>query len=142
MRGPNEVAFQVGSYDHTHPLIIDPILVYSTYFGGSGDDQALAVAVDDSGAAYFTGSTLSLDLATTAGAAAPSSFISEVFKTTNSGASWSGAGVGLPDASFSTLVVDPTNPSIVYGGTDGNNGFSPTGAFQVHGRRRELDGDR
>ena len=130
LRGPNDVGFQVGSYDHTQPLIIDPILVYSTYFGGSGNDQALAVAVDDQGAAYITGSTLSLDLATTAGAAAPSSFISEVFKSTNSAASWSGAGVGLPDASFSALVVDPTNPNIVYGGTDGNNGFSAQGLFK------------
>ena len=130
LRGPNEVSFQVGTYDHAQPLIIDPILVYSTYFGGSGDDQAFAVAVDDQGAAYFTGSTLSLDLATTAGANAQSSFISEIFKSTNSAASWNGAGVGLPDASFSALVVDPTNPNIVYGGTDNNNSFSAQGLFK------------
>ena len=130
LSGPNDVFFQVGSYDHSQPLIIDPILDYSTYFGGTGNDQALAVAVDDQGAAYITGSTLSLDLATTAGAAAPSSFISEVFKTQNSAASWSGAGAGLPDASFSTLVVDPTNPNIVYGGTDGNNNLSAQGLFK------------
>src|SRR5262249_49843401 len=112
------------------PLVIDPILVYSTYFGGSGDDRALAVAVDDQGAAYITGSTLSLDLATTSGAVAPTSFSSEIFKTSNSAQSWNGAGTGLPEASFAALVVDPSNPNILYGGTESNNGFGAQGLFK------------
>src|SRR5262249_4110109 len=33
-----EVGFQLGSYDLAVPLIIDPVLVYSTYLGGSGLD--------------------------------------------------------------------------------------------------------
>ncbi|HVF45595.1 MAG TPA: SBBP repeat-containing protein [Pyrinomonadaceae bacterium] len=54
------VGFDVGEYDASLPLVIDPVLVYSTYLGGSGGDQGLHIAVDSAGSAYivgFTGST-------------------------------------------------------------------------------------
>jgi hypothetical protein len=53
--------FEVASYDNKHPLIIDPVLVYSTYLGGGSTDAAYAIAVDGSGNAYVTGSTYSTD---------------------------------------------------------------------------------
>ena len=56
-----DVTFQVGSYDATRPLIIDPVLVYSTYLGGTGHDLALDIAVDAMGNAYVVGNTLSTD---------------------------------------------------------------------------------
>src|ERR1051326_3149667 len=52
LRKHNEVGFEVGPYDHSHPLIIDPVLIYSTYLGGSFQDEPLAIAVDSSGSAY------------------------------------------------------------------------------------------
>jgi hypothetical protein len=58
------VAFQVAGYDTTRPLVIDPVLVYSTYVGGGADDVAYGIAVDSSGSAYVTGSTFSLDFPT------------------------------------------------------------------------------
>jgi hypothetical protein len=115
--GSGQVRFALGSYDHSLPLVIDPILAYSTYFGGSGNDQALAVAADGQGAAYITGSTLSTDLATTAGAVAPGSFIADLFKTTNAAGSWQGSGNGLPDADFATIAVDPRNSNVIYAAT-------------------------
>ena len=53
------VSFRLAAYDHRQPLIIDPILSYSTYLGGNGADQANGIAVDSAGNAYITGQTAS-----------------------------------------------------------------------------------
>jgi sugar lactone lactonase YvrE len=57
----HEVRFDVGAYDPTRPLVIDPILRYSTFLGGSGFDQATAVQVDAQGFIYVAGVTWSID---------------------------------------------------------------------------------
>jgi Beta-propeller repeat/Cep192 domain 4/HYDIN/CFA65/VesB-like, Ig-like domain len=56
-----EIAFQIGQYDHSRPLVIDPVLSYSTYLGGTNLDYAYGIAVDSAGNAYLTGMTDSLD---------------------------------------------------------------------------------
>jgi hypothetical protein len=53
--------FQVSRYDHSQPLVIDPTLAYSTYFGGKDFDDGYSIAVDASGAAYVTGFIYSSD---------------------------------------------------------------------------------
>jgi len=41
---------QVAAYDRSKPLVIDPVVLsYSTFLGGTGDDQGNAIAVDTSG---------------------------------------------------------------------------------------------
>jgi len=57
VQNSTRVSFLVGQYDKTMPLIIDPVLVYSTFLGGIGDDEATAIAVDSAGSAYVTGWT-------------------------------------------------------------------------------------
>jgi hypothetical protein len=57
----NQVAFALGPYDHSRPLIIDPYLTYATYLGGSGGDIGYAIAVDAYNDAYITGVTNSSD---------------------------------------------------------------------------------
>ena len=51
------VSFTVGAYDTTENLVIDPSLLFSTYFGGSGDDTNRAIAVDSGGSSYICGTT-------------------------------------------------------------------------------------
>jgi hypothetical protein len=64
LAGANEVGFEVAAYDAARPLVIDPILAYSTFLGGTGHDAGLGIAVNPHGNAYITGKTASLDFPT------------------------------------------------------------------------------
>lgn len=55
------IGFQVGDYDETLPLVIDPVLVYSTYVGGSSSDFGRGITVDAAGNAYVVGDSFSSD---------------------------------------------------------------------------------
>jgi beta-propeller repeat-containing protein/HYDIN/CFA65/VesB family protein len=57
----SEVSFRIGKFDRTHPLVIDPVLVYSTFLGGSIADGASQIAVDSSENIYVIGGALSND---------------------------------------------------------------------------------
>jgi hypothetical protein len=59
--GNTDVGFELGPYNAAHSLTIDPVLLFSAEFGGSGNDQAKAVAVDSSGYIYLVGDTSSND---------------------------------------------------------------------------------
>jgi sugar lactone lactonase YvrE len=67
------VGFSLGRYDHSRPLVIDPVLVYSTYLGAPGSPesnggQGTQIAVDAEGNAYVVGVTSLTDFPTTTGA--------------------------------------------------------------------------
>jgi len=51
------VGFALGDYDRSRPLIIDPLMTYSTSIGASDFNAATAIAVDSAGAAYIAGYT-------------------------------------------------------------------------------------
>ena len=63
-REGNKIGVELGNYDPTKPLVIDPILDFSSYLGGSGDEVANAIAVDSQGFSYVTGDTTSVDFPT------------------------------------------------------------------------------
>ncbi len=56
-----QVGFEVGTYDADKPLIIDPVLSYSTYLGGTAIDRGFGIAVDGAGNAYVTGGSSSIN---------------------------------------------------------------------------------
>ena len=55
--GEATYAFDLGSYRKEYALVIDPTLLYSTYIGGSGQNNGTGIAVDPSGNAYISGYT-------------------------------------------------------------------------------------
>jgi hypothetical protein len=52
-----ELRLALSAYDHKFPLVVDPVLIYSTYIGGPTEDEANGITVDSTGATYITGST-------------------------------------------------------------------------------------
>jgi uncharacterized repeat protein (TIGR01451 family) len=73
LKSKNRVGVRVAAYDGTQPLIIDPVLVYSTYLGGTGTDIARGIAADPatSGIVYVAGETTSADFPATGGSFQP-----------------------------------------------------------------------
>lgn len=62
--GKRQVGIKVDAYDPRIPLVIDPVLTYSTYLGGSGEDGGFGIAVDSAFNAYVTGFTSSTNFPT------------------------------------------------------------------------------
>lgn len=58
----NIVGFQVAEYDHSMPLVIDPVLTYSTYLGDGGYDEGRKIALDADKNAYVVGVTDALSI--------------------------------------------------------------------------------
>jgi len=66
-RGPSIFGIEVAPYDSSQPLIIDPVLSYSTYLGGTANQVLSGIAADSSGFAYITGFTNSTTFPTVTG---------------------------------------------------------------------------
>jgi hypothetical protein len=126
VRGNGLISFVVGSYDTKKPLIIDPVLTFSTFLGGASFDRVLGVAVDSSRNIYVTGETNSADFPT-AGGVSPNSLASS---GTTCGADT------CPDVFVTKL--DPTGTNLIYStyiggdGVDGGEGIAVDGSGNAH----------
>src|SRR5579859_7897943 len=137
------VAFAVGKYDQKLPLVIDPILNFSTYFGGNSSDTAWAVALDTNGFIYVAGQTLSKQISATNTFSTPGAFQTNfaggsiagdafVAKFDNQGSNLiylTYLGGSVDDVALS-LAVDNTGNAFVGGYTDSPD-FPTNNAIQA-----------
>jgi hypothetical protein len=140
LKSAHQVGFRVAAYDASRPLVIDPVLSYSTYLGGFYQDSGKAIAVDLSGNAYVTGLTASPNFPTTVGAFQPSpnnaSFLVTAFvtKLNSTGAVvystyFGGAPVGITiDAAGNTYVTGTVGSISNFPTTPGAFNQTPLGS--------------
>ncbi len=136
VKSGNDVGLNLGDYDHGQELVIDPSLSYSTYLGGTAEDDAYAIAIDGSGNAYVTGQTKSTNFPTVTGAyhaTNSGSFDIFVSKIAANGSSlvYSTYIGGSGDDSGNAIAVDGSGNAFVAGGTTSSTNFPTTGAFQA-----------
>jgi len=128
----NTASFELGAYDHSRPLVIDPTLSYSTYLGGAGEDQGNAIAVDSSGRAYVAGQTDSTDFPVKAGVqtnkASTDAFVTKMWAT-GGGVIYSTYLGGNSVDRGNAIAVDRFGNAYVGGLTDSTDFPVTAGAF-------------
>lgn len=103
------LGFELARYVRTRPVVIDPVLVYSTYLGGTSTDIGTAIAVDALGSAYVTGVTASPNFPFQGGVQSTRSAKGDVFVT----------------------KLDPSGSSIVYSTFLGGSFFNQGNGIAV-----------
>jgi hypothetical protein len=136
IKGKREVGFEVAEYDVNQQLVIDPVLSYSSYLGGSGDEIGLGIAVDSAGNAYVTGFTTSNNFPTV-NSLSPGNDFRDVFVT-----KVNAAGTALVYSTYlggndfergESIVVDSSGNAYVTGRTGSTNFPTATPAQSAHG---------
>jgi hypothetical protein len=77
----HQLSFSVPTYDRNEPLVLDPVLNYSTYVGGSSGDSGQGIAVDSQGDAFVVGFTTSTDFPGASGSISAANANGAVFVT-------------------------------------------------------------
>jgi hypothetical protein len=138
LEGGNKVGFQTARFDRRRQLVIDPVLLYSTYLGGNGRDGAAGIAVDSSGNAFVTGETTSTNFPTTTGvyqtalAGSGNVFVTKM-NATGTALVYSTylGGSGIEDVG-KAIALDSSGNAYVTGLTYSTNFPTTTGAFQIN----------
>ena len=136
LQAGNKVSFALAPYDRSRELVIDPsvAVTYSTYIGGSGDDEGQGIAIDSSGNAYITGQTASTNFPTkspyqascgSCSSGGANAFVSEinsngtalVYSTYIGGTTSGGTPAGPGNDSGNAIAIDSSNSVFVTGAT-------------------------
>lgn len=123
----NEIRFKLENFDSNQPLVIDPVLSYSTLLGSSGNESALGIAIDTTGNAYVTGTTDGTNFPTTAGAfkTTSASFFSSAFvsklNATGTALIYSTYLTGNGQVTATGIAVDSSGNAHVTGQTSASN---------------------
>ncbi len=130
----NEISFQLGSYDISQPLIIDPMIGYSTYLGGTGSDFSNAIAVDSTGNAYIVGYTESLNFPTNNPQQRSSSGKNDLFisklNATGSSLAFS-TYIGGSDEDFGNAIAVDSKGNVYVTGYTFSSNFPVANPFQL-----------
>jgi len=127
--GDDRVAFKIGRYDRSYPLVIDPVLQYSSYLGGHFSDAAGSIVVNASGEAYIAGSTASADFPNTlnfglGGLSASVPFITKLNASGSAIVYSAFLGTGGPAGDGASGVrIAPDGSAYVVGNTSSSSGF-------------------
>ena len=111
-----EVRLDVQSYDHNLNLVIDPVLTYSTYIGGTGMAKLNAMSLDSTGNVYLTGRVSSPDFPFVGNTQALSGGVG-LYRSQDHAATWVTAGSGIGSAKVLSLAADPQHSTVLYSGT-------------------------
>lgn len=135
LRGRDRVGFEISSYDRNRELVIDPILEFASYFGGTGSQTSPSVAVNGNGNIYLVGSTTTsagfpVPGTLLTGSALPNIFVAEITPSSPAtvtyltflGGSGSDTSVGL--------AVDGGGDAFIVGNTSSTNFPTSVAAYQ------------
>ena len=128
------IGFKAGMYDQAQPLVIDPSILFSGYFGGSSQESITALAFDIYNNVVVAGWTSSTDLPATGSARSRSgggvdAFVAS-FAPNGGGLSWCTYLGGSGDDRAFGLAIDGNRNPYVTGYTSSSN-FPLSGAFQT-----------
>jgi hypothetical protein len=126
----DRVRLALGPYDHSAPLVIDPVIAYSTLVGGSLADRANGVAVDGNHALYVVGQTMSDDFPTTHGIGELDQSDGFVCKLTPDGSTIVFC-TRIGGVIANAVAVDTNGHAFVVGSTSNENFPITPGAFQT-----------
>ena len=132
----DSVGFDVGDHDRTVPVVIDPVLAYSTFLGGFNSEEGVSIAVDALGNAYVTGDTTSPDFPTTLGSFQPAQpgpqdvFVTKLGPLGNTLVYSTFLG-GADDDVGRAIALDASGAAYVTGQSKSTNFPTTLGAFQT-----------
>lgn len=140
-----EATIEVGNYDHSLPLVIDPIATFSTFLGGTSLDTGNAIAVDGAGNSYVAGWTYSTDFPTmnsfqgSKQQAASNAFITKInaagtaiLYSTYLGGTANANGNLTNGGSANGVAVDANGNAYIVGNTDSSNFPVTPGALNAN----------
>jgi hypothetical protein len=132
MKDSSHIGFALANFDAGKPLVIDPVLEYSTYLGGGGADYPFGVAVDNSGNVYVAGYTDSANFPLASLGSLPTNtwhvFVAKL-DSTGSNLIYADYLGGNSDDLAVGLVLDSANEVYVTGATQSSN-FPVVNAYQ------------
>jgi hypothetical protein len=129
LKANNQVSFELGNYDRSRELVIDPSVSYeySTFLGGNGADEGYGIAFDSSGNAYVTGQTTSTNFPdlggfqTSLNSTAGNAFVTKIAQGGTLIYSTYIGGPGLQGDSGNAITVNASGDAFVAGGTSSSD---------------------